>query len=87
MPHSKYATTELELEKGDVMVFCSDGIVEANKGDEIYGFDRTTDCVQSASSANDNAEQIAKQIFAEVDSFVQNEDQNDDQTVVVLKVK
>ncbi len=87
MPHSEYATTELELKKGDVMVFCSDGIVEANKGDEIYGFDRTTDCVQSASSANDNAEQIAKQIFAEVDSFVQNEDQNDDQTVVVLKVK
>ena len=84
---SEYHTIDLELNRGDVLVLCSDGIIEAGNGDEIFGFERTRQCVKEASSKDVSAEQIAIQIFREVDSYTQSEEQNDDQTVVVLKIK
>ena len=84
-PEATYTTMEKTLEEGDMVVFCSDGIIEAgNAVGEIYGFERTADCIRRGGQSKASAQAIIQQLFNEVDAFVGNGIQDDDQTVVVL---
>lgn len=81
-----YEETRLKLAKGDMVIFYTDGIVEAiNKHEEIFGFERLIEIVQEASSLT--ADSIMKQIIYSADEFAGEAAQHDDLTVVALKVE
>ena len=84
---SEYGALECELEVGDRVVFCSDGIIEAQDEDEqIFGFERTQDAVNRLSSMGLPAAQIIEELLREVDAFRGGAEQHDDQTVLVVEV-
>ena len=84
---SEYDALECELEVGDRVVFCSDGIIEAQDEDEqIFGFERTQDAVNRLSSMGLPAAQIIEELLREVDAFRGGAEQHDDQTVLVVEV-
>jgi sigma-B regulation protein RsbU (phosphoserine phosphatase) len=82
---STYDEITIELQTGDVFVFCSDGIFEAfNDEGEEFGAARVIDVVERthASSAKD----IVGAIFGAMQAFRGDAVQTDDQTVVVVKI-
>jgi serine phosphatase RsbU (regulator of sigma subunit) len=86
-PDTAYRVIEVQLEPGDRVVFCSDGIVEAAKGTgEMFGFERTGEVIRRGCAENLSAEALLERIMAEVKEFRGDTPQGDDQTVVVLKV-
>ncbi|MGB1893814.1 MAG: PP2C family protein-serine/threonine phosphatase, partial [Candidatus Latescibacterota bacterium] len=83
---STYEVLEVPLDSGDVIVFCSDGIIEAaGKGDELFGFERVARIVGDAGIEGSNAEQIIDSLFSELDAFSDGYEQDDDQTIVVVR--
>ena len=85
---SSYPLEETQLQSGDRLVFCSDGIVEAEdaKG-ELFGFEATAELVRAGCRENLSSEQLVEGIFAEVKSFSVGAPQLDDQTVVVVRIE
>ena len=83
-----YRTMETQFQTGDRIVFCSDGIVEAEdaKG-EPFGFDRTANAVRKACAADLTADATVTQILATVEAFRGNAPQSDDMTCVVLRIE
>ena len=83
---STYEVLEVPLESGDVVVFCSDGIIEATgNGDELFGFERVERIISDAGAEDSNAEQIINKLFSELDAFSVGHEQDDDQTIVVVR--
>lgn len=83
-----YPVIETQLEPGDRVVFCSDGIIEAeNSAEEIFGFEQTTETVRSGCKQNLSAPQLLDYLINEVKYFTGDVPQGDDQTVVVLAVE
>lgn len=84
--NATYEVSEVALNSGDVVVFCSDGIIEAgSKSGELFGFDRVSDIIHRAGKDNISAEQIIELVFHELDHFSADYEQDDDQTIVVVK--
>ena len=85
---SVYEAVDMQLEKGDRVVFCSDGIVEATDvGDLMFGFDRTRQSIRSGCEAGLSAQELLDQILVDVKTFSGEAAQGDDQTIVVLHVE
>lgn len=85
---TEYEVLETQLEAGDRVVFCSDGIVEAaNAADEIFGFDRTADAIRRACAEGLPAVDLIDQIIAAAHTFSGDSPQRDDMTCVVLAVE
>ena len=83
-----YPVIETQLEQGDRIVFCSDGIIEAENSErELFGFDRTANTIRNGCSQNLTAPQLLDHIISEVKTFTGDAPQGDDQTVVVLQVE
>ena len=83
---AEYDETTIHAKPGDVFVFFSDGIVDAqNAKDEQFGRKRVEEIV--AKQHEKSAEQIVEAIFAAVKTFSKGVQPFDDETVVVLKVK
>ena len=82
---SQYDSIEVTLEPGDVLVLCSDGIIEAGNQQDIFGFERTAQAIEGASKENFSAKEIITHLMSEVDLFTDSAEQLDDQTIVVLK--
>ncbi|MBI2501733.1 MAG: SpoIIE family protein phosphatase [Candidatus Latescibacteria bacterium] len=86
-PDTIYRGAEVQLEPGDRVVFCSDGIAEAgNARGEMFGFERTAETVRRGCAEDLSAEALLARIIQEVKAFSGDVPQGDDQTVVVLKV-
>ncbi|MGA8013034.1 MAG: GAF domain-containing SpoIIE family protein phosphatase, partial [Candidatus Acidiferrales bacterium] len=80
-----YDERTLILDPGDIIVFYSDGIGDAqNRGGEFFGWGRV------AKMVNENpglpADGLADRILEEADSFSGGQHPSDDRTLVVLKV-
>lgn len=77
---------ELELRKGDVYLFYSDGLSEAmNKSKELYGLERITGVLDNL---NDNSTQnVREKLLKSVNEYREYSEPNDDITFVVVKVK
>ena len=85
---STYSVIETQLESGDRIVFCSDGIIEAaNASGEMFGFEQTAETIQKSCKQDLSAPQLLDYLINEVKTFTGEASQEDDQTVVVLAVE
>jgi serine phosphatase RsbU (regulator of sigma subunit) len=83
-----YPAIETQLESGDRVVFCSDGIIEAeNSSGDIFGFEQTADTIRKGCSQDLSAPQLLDYLINEVKTFTGETPQGDDQTVVILAVE
>lgn len=85
-PDVSYDEIDIVTQPGDVLIFVSDGILDAeNTQDEMYGSERLSRvfCGHPDHSAN----QIADAILADVTRFQDGKDRFDDETIIVLKVR
>ena len=74
-----------ELQKGDVLVFYTDGIIEAtNAANEQFGTELLTQIVRK--ERQHSAKQIGETILSEVEKFVDVQALKDDVTLVVAKI-
>ena len=85
---TQYPVKEVELESGDRIVFCSDGIIEAeDSAGEIFGFEQTAETIRKGCSHDLSAPQLLDYLINEVKQFTGETPQGDDQTIVVLAVE
>jgi len=85
MQNVAYHDWELDLQAGDIVIFYTDGIIEAeNEAEEMYGMERLQQVVTHIDSAL-NAEEIIETILQNVADFAGTAEQYDDMTVVVVK--
>jgi phosphoserine phosphatase RsbU/P len=73
----------LPLREGDLCVFYTDGITEARRGDEEFGYDRLLDIARKSRELS--AAAIKDTIVDTVKAFVDRQVTDDDLTLVVLK--
>jgi len=84
-PDVKYPDYELKLQPGDIVIFYTDGIIEAeNESEEMYGTERLLNLATGMDSAA-SAEDVMEAILQDVADFVGTAEQYDDMTVVVVK--
>jgi phosphoserine phosphatase RsbU/P len=82
---SSYDEVTFQLQRGDVFVFCTDGIFEAmNADDGEFGSARLLEIVREARSLT--AREIVDRIFAAVEAFRGDHPQNDDMTAVAIRI-
>jgi sigma-B regulation protein RsbU (phosphoserine phosphatase) len=85
-PNVTYDEFNVATQPGDVLVFVSDGISDAeNDKDEMYGQDQLAAMI--CSHRNQSAQEIADAILDDVARFQGANDRFDDETIVVLRVR
>jgi len=86
-PETDCVVLEQPLQKGDRVVFCSDGLLEAADVEgRLFGFERAARVIRQGCSEGMGAEELVEEIVEEVCGFAGNAPQVDDQTVVVIAV-
>jgi len=84
-PDISYDEISVVTEPGDVVVFVSDGITDAEDAKrEMYGQDRLANIL--CAHRDHAAQQIADAILADVSRFQGDHDRFDDETIIVLRV-
>ena len=84
-PGVTYDEVSIELKRGDVFVFCTDGIFEAlNEEGAEFGASRLADVVSR--TRDQSARAIVDAIFEETASFRGTRPQGDDMTAVAVKI-
>jgi len=84
-PGITYEELVIPLERGDVFVFCTDGIFESvNAKNEDFGTTRVSEVVRA--HRDQTAKEIVDAVFAAASSFRGGTSQNDDSTVVTVKI-
>jgi len=85
MPGSRYKRGYIQLQHGDVVLTCTDGITEAdNPAEEQYGVGRL---VQRATGQLDrSAGEIVDAILGDVESFARGGQHQDDRVLMAIKV-
>jgi len=87
-PDTEYSTVEAQLEPGDRIVFCSDGIAEAaNPREELFGFERTAEEIRRGCAEQLPSEILIDRLIGAVKGFSAGVPQGDDITVVVVGVE
>ncbi|MGB6829772.1 MAG: PP2C family protein-serine/threonine phosphatase, partial [Terracidiphilus sp.] len=85
-PDVTYEELNVATQPGDVIVFVSDGILDAeNEEEEMYGQDRLSALL--CANRERPAIEIADEILADVARFQGAKDRFDDETIIVLRVK
>jgi sigma-B regulation protein RsbU (phosphoserine phosphatase) len=85
-PNVTYEEFNVATQPGDIIVFVSDGILDAeNEKGEMYGEERLVGFL--CSLRGKPASEIASAILADVTEFQGNQDRFDDETIIVLRVK
>jgi serine phosphatase RsbU (regulator of sigma subunit) len=84
-PDIEYTDYELEFQPGDIIIFYTDGIIEAeNSAEEMYSTERLLDLVAGIDPSA-SAEDVIDAILQDVKDFVGSAEQYDDMTIVVVK--
>jgi sigma-B regulation protein RsbU (phosphoserine phosphatase) len=82
----KYGQRRFDVESGDILILCTDGILEAmNPKGEQYGLKRLAGMVQAASGLT--ASGLVEAIRADLVRHSAGARQHDDQTLLVLRVE
>jgi sigma-B regulation protein RsbU (phosphoserine phosphatase) len=85
-PGATYEEIHVATEPGDVVVFVSDGITDAeDAAGEMYGQEKLANIL--CAHRDHPAEQIADAILADVSRFQGDQDRFDDETIIVLRVR
>ena len=85
-PNADYDEINVATEPGDVILFFSDGILDAEDAHgEMYGQERLSELL--CSRRDHSAQEIADAILSDVARFLGEQDRFDDETVIVLKVR
>jgi serine phosphatase RsbU (regulator of sigma subunit) len=80
-----YEETRVSLKQGDILVFSTDGIVEAvNDKGELYGFERFLTSIEEGRGLGPG--DLLEKLIEDVTLYVGKVEQHDDLTAVVLKV-
>ena len=86
-PDAQYEELTIATKPGDVLVFFSDGIVDAENAEgEMFGTDRLTAVLREHPSACHSAQATVDAILAAVGEFQAGTAHFDDETLVVLRV-
>ena len=86
MPDYSYRDKELILNEGDIVVFYTDGIIEAEDDRKnMFGIQNLIDIIYQ--NAKLNAEDLKEKILNEILKFRKDYEQVDDITFVILKCK
>lgn len=84
-PKADYRRGSLNLRPGDVLVCCTDGILEAcNAQEDEYGRERLVDCVTR--NLHKTAQGIVDAVLAEVNVFAASGKYTDDKVLMVTKL-
>ena len=76
---------EISLQRGDVMVFYTDGITEAmNADNDLFGDSRLSRIVEEHGHLD--SDELRERILREIETFVGSADQHDDMTMILIKV-
>lgn len=86
LEHTEYQPVTANLEQGDLLVFFSDGITEANNPQQEEFTSRRLENILRQ-NAHRPPQEIVDQVLQEVRDFEAGRPQRDDQTLVVLKVR
>jgi serine phosphatase RsbU (regulator of sigma subunit) len=78
-----YQENLFPFEPNDVLVVCSDGVIEAQREHESFGIERLLEHIKTV--AHLSAEGIGLTLYEAVLRFSLGFNQNDDMTVLVLK--
>ncbi len=85
MKRVQYESMTFDLNEGDVLIFHTDGLIEALNADhDMYGTDRFKELAAQIPEEC-TAEEVIQRIVEDVQSFVQEAEQYDDLTLVVVK--
>ncbi len=85
-PESEFSTTGFELEKGDVLVVYSDGLIEAqNSEEEMFGEDRLIEVIRN--EAGNGAAHLEYSLSEIDEGFVGDRPPEDDVTVMMVERK
>jgi sigma-B regulation protein RsbU (phosphoserine phosphatase) len=85
-PNVSYDELIVATEPGDVVLFVSDGILDAEDAQgEMYDHERLSSLL--CSRRDHPAQEIADAILSDVSRFQGEHDRFDDETVIVLKVR
>jgi sigma-B regulation protein RsbU (phosphoserine phosphatase) len=79
-----YDELEVDLSPGDVVVFYSDGVVEARAGSEEYGGERLLRGLEA--HAGLAAPALGERLLSDLEVFLGGETPHDDVTMVVIKI-
>ena len=86
MKKVEYESVTFDLNEGDILIFHSDGLIEAlNTDEEMYGTDRLKDVVSKIPDSS-TATEVIQSIVEDVRNFVGEAEQYDDMTIVVIKI-
>src|SRR6185369_1107691 len=84
-PQTTYKRGSVLMKPGDVLVCCTDGILEAcNSAEEEYGKERLAECI--ANNRTKTAQAIVDCVLAEVDAFALTGKYTDDKVLMILKM-
>jgi len=82
---AEYSELGIDLESGDLVVFCSDGIIEAaNEAGEFYETERLLEVMQRADPGF-SAQEMLDWILKDVTAFAGGDEPSDDITIIVLR--
>jgi len=85
MKSVRYESIDFDLTEGDMLIFHSDGLIEAlNPNEEMYGAERLIELVSQIPNEC-TAEEVIQRIVEDVNRFVEEAEQYDDLTLVVVK--
>jgi len=79
-----YDEFEVELGAGDVVVFYSDGVVEARAGNEEYGVERLLRGLEEHAALDATA--LGERLLGDLEAYLGGETPADDVTLVVVKI-
>ncbi|HEX4650502.1 MAG TPA: SpoIIE family protein phosphatase [Granulicella sp.] len=86
-PNAEYEEFTLATRPGDMIVFFSDGIVDAeNAAHEMFGTERLAAVLEAQTTPSATAESVVDAILQAVSTFQSGTEHFDDETVVVLRV-
>ena len=82
----EYESVTFDLNAGDILIFHSDGLIEAlNTDEEMYGTERLKEVVSRIPDSF-TATEVIESLVEDVRNFVGEAEQYDDMTIVVIKI-
>ena len=83
-PGLPYETTMVDIQPGDCLILCSDGVPDAqNESDDEFGESRLTAIVREC--RHQSSETIVANVFTAIDAFAGSAPQFDDITMMVMR--